>query len=453
MPEANTSQVVLTFLGPTDYETARYKWAEAPNDPKEITTHLFPLALAHWFPEAEFKVAITETVKNHSNWETLRCKFNEVRKEQKELAFEEVIIPEGRNEHEIWQLFNNISEAVLYADELIIDFTHSLRSIPLIAIMTALYVTEIGRIKGKPCVSHILYGAFELRDRKGNCPICGASIPRVPVLDFASLLRIANWLTAAHLFTKTGDAREIAKLAKEESRDVKELEEVAEKLRTFSLALELGRPRDVRENLGKLDEKAKAAKPMLSEERGPLGHILETLTDRYGNLRGAPEPASAIEELELDLKLIEWYIDAGKIAHACTLAGEWLTTWATGLLGMNYTVLGERNCARDAMLNNLRPDSQGTKQRRKYTEADADRAKTCMTQLEQRWGKKWEEWYQRWRTKYNKVAQLRNQVAHCGMARDDLTEATQMEAEVCNLPDELRAFLDGFKQLKAEQVA
>ncbi|WP_417533692.1 TIGR02221 family CRISPR-associated protein [Marinobacterium stanieri] len=71
-----------------------------------------------------------------------------------------------------------------------LDITHGLRSLPMIALLTAIYLRNLRQAS----IEGIWYGAFELREDNVT-----------PVNNLKGLLQMADWLTAMHAYSKDGD--------------------------------------------------------------------------------------------------------------------------------------------------------------------------------------------------------------------------------------------------------
>jgi len=276
----------------------------------------------------------------------------------------------------------------------------------------------------------------------------------VPVLDFIELARLADWLKAAHLFTAAGDAREVASLGKAWAADIREsavahpagqvpaetasaIEKLASTLHGFSPAIELGRPRDIRRRLKELTEAVETAAEAVEGVRGPLAQVLRALPRRYEKLAGDPEPASCLAPLELDLKAIEWYVEAERLVQACSLAREWMTTWACCATGKNWENREERSDAEQLLRR--RPTKKGEETSARTGETPAPEAAPVLSPVLP------PELTSQWRKLVERVKQWRDEINHCGVGRCGLTDAQTIEQNVRQLPEQLRKLLEALK--------
>ncbi|MBQ5692237.1 MAG: TIGR02221 family CRISPR-associated protein [Alistipes sp.] len=123
-----------------------------------------------------------------------------------------VIVKYGLNEEEIAEnasIILSLEEHLQNGDELIVDVTHSFRSLPLYILNLLIYLKNVSdkRIN----ISHIYYGMLDyMRENQGIAP----------VVDLIPLLKLNDWITAAHNFSKFGNGYKIAELLRDEGDEV-----------------------------------------------------------------------------------------------------------------------------------------------------------------------------------------------------------------------------------------
>jgi CRISPR-associated Csx2 family protein len=122
-----------------------------------------------------------------------------------------VLIKYGLNEQEI--LFNQetilgIDKYLEKNDELILDITHSFRSLPLFLLNTIIYLQNVS-LKNIS-ISHVLYGMLDV----------SRELTYTPVVDLKSLLNTSEWIVGAYSFKEFGNAYKIANLLKDENKSV-----------------------------------------------------------------------------------------------------------------------------------------------------------------------------------------------------------------------------------------
>lgn len=85
-------------------------------------------------------------------------------------------------------------------DELIIDITHSFRSLPMYVMNLLIYLRDVSSKKVR--ISHICYGMLEVTGELGYSP----------VIEMNDLLEVNSWITGAYSFLEFGNAYKIAEL-------------------------------------------------------------------------------------------------------------------------------------------------------------------------------------------------------------------------------------------------
>lgn len=102
-------------------------------------------------------------------------------------------IPDGKNEEEIWQIFDILYSALQDGDELYFDLTHGFRYLPMLVLVLGSY----GGLLKKNIVKSITYGNFESRDRDTN---------QAHFVDITPLATLQEWTLAAADYLNHGDA-------------------------------------------------------------------------------------------------------------------------------------------------------------------------------------------------------------------------------------------------------
>src|SRR5262249_18100468 len=108
---------------------------------------------------------------------------------------------EGKNEEEVWHLFDYLIDAVEPGEEIVLDVTHSYRSLPILVVIAGAYLRVVKEVR----VERILYGAYEARDDTNHAP----------VFDLSPSLSLLEWTAATDLFQRTGNAEPLAALLRD----------------------------------------------------------------------------------------------------------------------------------------------------------------------------------------------------------------------------------------------
>lgn len=133
------------------------------------------------------------------------------------------LIPYGYDPAAQAAILQTLSEGFQAGDEILLDVTHGLRHLPMLGLLSALYLHALKRAR----VAEIYYAAFD-RKRDGV----------TPVMRLGGLLTLYDWIRALERFDKDGDYGEFAGLLSREGQPGELLEQAAflERIANSSLA-------------------------------------------------------------------------------------------------------------------------------------------------------------------------------------------------------------------------
>lgn len=151
-------------------------------------------------------------------------------------SYEMVPIPDGKNESEMWEIFENTYNLLEEGDELYFDLTHSFRYLPMLMLVLGNYA----KFLKKATVCGISYGNHEVRDVSKN---------EAPIVDLLPLSSLQDWTFATADFLKNGYTDRLVGLSEKsleplmrnaESRtdDTKRLKSFVNNLKIFSLDMQ-----------------------------------------------------------------------------------------------------------------------------------------------------------------------------------------------------------------------
>ena len=112
---------------------------------------------------------------------------------------EAIDIPDGKNEDEMWAIFNTVYETLRPNDELYFDLTHSFRYLPMLVLVLGNYAKFLRGVK----VKHISYGNYEARD---------AATSEAPLMDILPLTMLQDWTFAAADLIQNGNIKKLQEL-------------------------------------------------------------------------------------------------------------------------------------------------------------------------------------------------------------------------------------------------
>lgn len=398
-----SSKKILTFLGTGNYQETTYSWQQQP-----VRTRLFPEALAQWFDADEMLVLLTAEAKQHQHWTDLQ---NALQGDPIELI--PVGIPSGKSERELWDIFDRMVSVLGEGDEIVFDVTHAFRSLPMLALLAAAFLRVAKRIR----LRHLLYGAYEARQDDV-----------APVFDLSPFISLLDWTTATDQFIKRGNASELAAFLKDAHQQAwrersvpkselpRHLQSLGARLEELSQALRLSRPAEV-------SEKAEQVTASLARATAETETFARPFTLLLDKVRATTESFRE-NTLASQRKLVHWYVEHEQYVQAATLAREWLVSWTCEQLKIKDAQ------DRDARLPVEEAINQA--QQRKL-QREINEELVYLRSLEQL--AQFDELLRVW----SQLAQLRNDVAHCGMNRQ-ADSANNLIERIKNVASQLDQF-------------
>lgn len=192
----------------------------------------------NWTEEDRVCILLTDKAKV-SNWEVSSRKHPHTKEE---IAYEglntllqrmnlrpqimPVSICDGKNEDEMWKIFQTTFELIQDGDELYFDLTHSFRYLPMLILVLGNYAKFLKNIR----IAHISYGNYEARNEEGS-----------PIVDLLPLTVLQDWTFAAADFLHNGRSEQLTQLTQQVFkpilRETRGEDQQAQALRKFSDAL------------------------------------------------------------------------------------------------------------------------------------------------------------------------------------------------------------------------
>ncbi len=390
---------LITSIGTGNYSEALYRLN--PSSP-DIRTAYFPVAVAQWFKPQSVHVLLTNAAQNHANWQNCKTELQQYLPEE---HIHEVSIPDGKNEAELWQIFEAITSVVNENDKLIIDITHGFRSLPMLALLAIAYLRQVKGVE----LQAILYGARDSEDEDGI----------VPVFDLTPFVSLLDWLAAAKIFMATGNGSELADLMRRAQAEAyktnqpqppKQLIKVSDAVKAVSENLLTNRVPEIPPAVRKLVEVLDDAQTQqeIRQWLPPLVPLLDQVKASYAPF--------AEDTLEAQGELIKWYAHHGHAVHAITLAREWLVSYELEQSGGDKMDVGQRE---------------------QVSEALNERARTNDLSLV----------VEVWR----ELSGLRNDIAHCGF-REGSAKAKTLQAAAEKAYEKIHKILEATRGSSGQTV-
>ena len=342
---------LLTFLGAGPYTEITYlREGDNLNEEKykNMTSRFIQEVLYNDLGKDTIVYVFLTDVARERNWESnsetgktgLKAIF-----EGKGINFKEISIDEGKSDEELWNNFEKIFACFEDGDEIAIDITHSLRSIPILFLGVLNYAKETTKnIK----INGIYYGAFEARKPiKFN----EKDIEVAPIFDLTLFNTLHKWSIGINSFLKEGNAEELCNAIDESVEHIvrnkyhNEIEE-AKVFKNLSLALKKF-SEDLRNSRGQcisksgvgLKDKVEKNKNVVIKELKPFKNIINKIYDCVKDFSG-----DIINDTICAIKLCDSF---NLIQQAYTFLQELIITRVCILMQKNINDVEERKIVKN----------------------------------------------------------------------------------------------------------
>jgi len=356
---------LLTFLGTTDYVYVNYTLDERKVESVRFVQHALAKILCEdWTEKDKIIVFLTQEAKE-KNWkdnyykadsgEGLRGLKNELESLNIKVKIEQVDIPEGKNEKELWELFQKILEKIDKEDEIYLDITHSFRSLPLLIVIALNYSVNIKNAK----INGIYYGAIEVLGPLQKVKDMDKNKRNAPIFDLTPFVTLFDWTIATKRFIDTGNASLLEELTQEKIRPLlvkthgskgRELKNFINLLKKLSDCFATCRAKEIQNKILSLKENINSVKTEISliPMFLPLIEIIEEKINKLG-----------LGELEEVITTAEWCLEHNLIQQGFTLLQEGIITYYIQKIERNdFTERKTREAVKDAInkiIRNLEP--------------------------------------------------------------------------------------------------
>lgn len=208
-------KVFISVLGTGLYESGIYTKGEF----KSTETRFIQQATIEllgcketWTEDDKICILLTEQARK-LNWDVTvrkaRCTGEEIPYEGLKNILEkmdlkptllDVPISDGKDEKEMWDIFQTVFNLLQEDDELYFDLTHSFRYLPMLILVLGNYAKFLKNVQ----IAHISYGNYEARNENGS-----------PIVNLLPLTALQDWTFAAANFIHNGQSEELVQLTKD----------------------------------------------------------------------------------------------------------------------------------------------------------------------------------------------------------------------------------------------
>lgn len=284
-------------------------------------------------------------------------------------------IKNGRNEEEMWDIFNALYEELKPGDHLFFDLTHGFRYLPMLVLVLGNYAKFLKEVT----VRHISYGNYEAMDKSTNM---------APLMDILPLTILQDWTFAAADLIRNGNIQRLHELTKntalmpvlrakgksnlEKKAAEQPLTEYIDSLQKFLKDMKLClAPRIIKgESINTVNDFYILVKGQDKEYIAPLPPIIDQIQGTLSEFKVASIDNPIIHHNGYQAAL--WCFEHQLYQQAFTILDESITTHFCDYLGMDKHVYSQRKAAgaflrhdgykeedwRDEELNNVRQNAK-----------------------------------------------------------------------------------------------
>lgn len=250
-------------------------------------------------------------------------------------------IPEGKNEQELYELFQVIYNEIRDGDEIYFDITNSFRFMPMLVMTILNYAQTLKNIK----LAGIYYGEYDPEKYKTD--------KAMPILDLSMFQHIVDLSKAAEVFVKNGIAEPI-RTATEKScnrKEVYKIKDSMEKLDNFTKCIQCSRGK-FQENENNSIQTAyanfKSSRVDLSSIEDGYANIIEPLFEKIDD---SVKKFDVQDSAEIGMATVEWCYEYRQIQQGFTALEETITTKACKLCGVDENDADTRKAVKSAMMS------------------------------------------------------------------------------------------------------
>lgn len=163
---------------------------------------------ANWLIENNYRLNYQNN-KEKPVKEPYTCLHDELIEAQLPLEITPVDIPDGKDEREMWEIFEKVFSLLKEGDELYFDVTHGFRYLPMLVLVLGNYAKFLRNVS----VRSLTYGNYEAADRSVKPELA-------PFVDITPLSVLQDWTNASSDFLRHGDASRLKGLCMKELKPI-----------------------------------------------------------------------------------------------------------------------------------------------------------------------------------------------------------------------------------------
>ena len=233
-------------------------------------------------------------------------------------------IPEGKSEEEIWQIFQRIINSVPENVQLIVDITHSFRSLSMILLAAIQYLKAVKNVE----IAGIHYGALEALGSLRDVQKMDKSERNVPIFDLTPFDAIMDWAKAAANFVESGNSKALYELSlnkinpilrqtKGRDEQAKQIRGFVDGLNKFCSNLATNRGPEISKSAQNVQNNLEKTKK--TDLLPPLVPLFEKIEQELQGFDG--------DSLDVAVRTALWCLDHNFIPQGFTALQEGIITW------------------------------------------------------------------------------------------------------------------------------
>ncbi|MBE1426625.1 CRISPR-associated Csx2 family protein [Desulfomicrobium macestii] len=293
------SKVFISFLGtgsnPDDSTKIGYDEVSYSIGDKTLpSTHFAQRAILEYHHPASFdRIHIFMTEQSRiKHWTPLRDQLLSLGAKEDALR-DNASLTTRMDSEDQWQWFEILLDAIQDDDDVIMDFTHGFRSVPIVFSSAIGFLQKARKFR----LLHAYYGYVEKENKT-------KTVVKAEIVDMAGFYRINDWADAVARLTETADASKLAMLAEEEkgssfeALNDQKLIEALQSLTDLIKNIDVNRVGTIADAaLGIIEKK-------IGESSGANLCLLEMVRDKFGELACQQPPSGRYDEAYFRTQLI-----------------------------------------------------------------------------------------------------------------------------------------------------
>lgn len=307
------SKKMISFLGTSDYKECTYALDDKKvENVKYIQIALIKLLCLKFSIDDEIIILTTEKSKIKNWGDHDSGLYSELLSLNLQCTIRNIVIPEGKNQQEIWDIFKIIYDCINLEDKVFFDITHGFRSLPMLGLVLLNYCIVLKKIK----VKGIFYGAYEAKNDNNEAPI----------FELSSFNELLKWSFAAEDFIKYGSSRKIEELLNivtnniSDNNLINDYRDISSVLNDLTNIFSTVRGKKIISGDIFLDARKKINKVINKENPIPsLKPLLELIVEKIETFKE--------DDIENGLKAVEWCINHDLTQQGLTMLQETIITY------------------------------------------------------------------------------------------------------------------------------